>query len=408
MTKLSPHQDRGLSTRLAQTGRKRSATGTLVNTPVMRASTILFDTYADLRAGVRTAFDTNEPFYGRMGTQSQWSLREAITELEGAIDTALFPSGVAALAVSLLAFSQSGSHILVTDSVYEPLRGIARNVLEPMGVTVDYFPPLMATDIADLIKSNTSAIIVESPGSLTFEIQDIPAIANAAQKVGAVVIADNTWATPLYCNPLALGADISVNACTKYMGGHSDVMMGAASVGSKQVWQRLDRTARALGQIVSPDDSFLALRGIRTLEVRIKQHEKAALDLARWLEGHDAVARVLHPALPSSPGHDIWKRDFKGSTGLFSIILKGGTEPDVAPMVDHLAHFGMGFSWGGFESLILPTDPTSIRTATQWDAEGPLLRLHIGLEDPEDLKADLAAGLERYQTHLSAQSKTGT
>lgn len=388
-------------TQLVSAGRDPKWTRGLVNTPVMRASTITFDTYADLRAGVKTALDTNTPFYGRMGTPSQWALRDTLTELEHGDGTHLFPSGVAAIAHTLLALLDSGDHILIPDSVYEPVRGIAVKMLKRFNISFDYYDPMSVADAAARINSNTRLIFAETPGSLTFEVQDIPALAKLAGEKGAFLVVDNTWATPLYLNPLDLGADVSIHAGTKYLCGHSDVMVGTATAKGR-AWDLLSRASFTAGQTISADDAFLTLRGIRTLDVRLRQHGAQALHIAKWLEAHPAVARVLHPALKSCPGHDIWQRDFKGSTGLFSVILKGGTEPDCAAMVDHLEHFKMGFSWGGYESLILPADPTSIRTATKWQAEGPLLRVHIGLENIDDLMADLDAGLARYTAAISA------
>lgn len=390
-------------TKLAHTGRQSKWTHGLVNTPVMRGSTRLFDSYKELRTGVSTAFQTDDIFYGRMGTPSQWSLREAITELEAAHDTYLYPSGVAALTASLLALASNGDHILVTDSVYEPIRSVTKRILSRMGIEVSYFDPMVGADIAQLFQDNTKLVLAETPGSLTFEVQDIPAIAAVTLKHDAFLIVDNTWATPLFFNPLAHGADISINAGTKYLSGHSDVMIGSASA-NKRAWTALSTTSFSMGHTVGPDDAFLTLRGIRTLDARLRQHEKAALELANRLESHPAIHQVLHPALSECPGHNHWRRDFTGSTGLFSIVLKQGIESDVAPMVDHMNLFKMGFSWGGFESLILPADPTQIRSAIPWKAPGPLLRLHIGLEDLEDLWGDLEAGLERYMQHMGLTS----
>lgn len=395
--------DEPIDTLLATLGRERRFTGGLVNTPVMRASTVLFETYAQLRSGVRSAFGTDTPFYGRMGTPSQWSLRDALTALEEGAGTHLYPSGIAAIAASLLALTEAGDHVLLPDSAYEPVRGIARHLLSPKGIAVDYYDPMIGAGIVDKMHESTRLILVESPGSLTFEVQDLPAIVAAAKAHHAYVVVDNTWGTPLHHQPLLLGADISVNACTKYIVGHSDVMMGAATANDR-TWKKLDQVSRMLGQTVSPDDAFLTLRGLRTLKLRLEAHAEKALKIANWLAEQDEVDQVLHPALPSCPGHDIWKRDFTGANGLFAITLKWGAEADVAPMVDGMTHFKMGFSWGGYESLILPANPAPIRTATRWGADGPLLRLHIGLEDESALIEDLAAGLARYRAHIEAQS----
>lgn len=386
-------------TRLAHLGRPESPSGRAVNTSVSRASTIVFDTYGDLREAVKAPSKIGTPYYGRYGTETQWDLMAVIRDMEGAEGTLLFPSGVAALTQTILAFVKPGDQVLMPDSAYEPMRGFANKVLKRMQVSVSYYPPTLDGGIASYLSETTSVVLVESPGSLTFEVQDIPAISAAAHAVGATVIADNTWATPLYCKPLALGADVSVSAATKYIVGHSDVMMGVASA-SGEAWATLERQSFAFGQTSSADDAALALRGLRTLDVRLERHQASALEIARRLLEHPAVDRVIHPAFEDCAGHDMWKRDFRGSTGLFSLILKGGTLEDVGQFVDKLAFFGLGFSWGGYESLALPADPTSIRTATGWSAAGPLVRLHIGLENVEDLWADLSAGLERYQAHL--------
>ncbi|MFC3051338.1 cystathionine beta-lyase [Kordiimonas pumila] len=387
-------------TTLVTTGRRKEWTHGVVNPPIYRASTCLFDTYEDLRSGVKDP-SAKKLFYGRKGTPTHWALAEAITELEGGKGTMLYPSGVAAVTGAILALVKAGDHILITDSAYEPTRAFANGFLKNMGVETTYYPPMIGENITSLIRENTTVIVTESPGSLTFEVQDLPTICATAQKHGAYVITDNTWATPLFLNPLEMGADISVHACTKYIGGHSDIMLGSATA-NERTFLKLQRTAFQLGQTVSPDDASLALRGLRTLSVRLKQHEENALKIAAWLDSHPEIETVLHPAFPSCPGHDLWQRDFSGSTGLFSIVLKRGSYDDTAAMVDHMKLFKMGFSWGGYESLILPSDPTSARTAEKWQSSGPVLRLHIGLEDAEDLIADLSAGLDRYKQHLAA------
>lgn len=385
-------------TKLVTAGRRKEWTHGIVNPPVYRASTCIFETYAEMRERVKDP-SARHLFYGRKGTPTQWALEDAITELEGGEGTMLFPSGVAAVNAAILACVKTGDHILITDSAYDPTRSFANGFLKKMGVTVDYYEPTVGADIEHLIKENTAMILVESPGSLTFEIQDLPAISAIAKKHNILIVCDNTWGTPLYYPALELGADISVHACTKYIGGHSDVMLGSATA-NKRAFLRLRQTAYSLGQVVSADDAALGLRGLRTLGVRLKQHEAGALDIARWLMDHPLVHEVRHPALPSFSGHDIWQRDFKGSTGLFSIILKYGDYPDTAHIVDEMEYFKMGFSWGGYESLILPSDPSSVRTASKWTSPGPLLRIHIGLEDIRDLKADLEAGLQRYMDNV--------
>ncbi len=335
-------------------------------------------------------------FYGRRGSPTQWSLAEALTAMEpGAAGTMLYPSGVAAIACAMLAVLKPGDEVLMTDSSYDPSRSYADAFLKPMGITARYYDPLIGADISDIFTEKTKAILLESPGSLTFEVQDVPTICRAAKDAGIVTLLDNTWATSRFFPALEKGVDISIVAATKYIVGHSDVMMGAATTHAKY-WTRLRRTAQQLGQVVSPDDAYLAARGLRTLEVRLKQHEQSALTIAHWLKDRPEVGLVLHPALPECPGHDIWKRDFKGSSGLFSFQLGQGDEKSRAAFIDALTLFGIGYSWGGFESLALPVDPEKYRTATQWTMEGALVRLHIGLEDPDDLIADLAKAFEHY------------
>jgi len=387
-------------TTLVTSGRKKEWTQGIVNPPVYRASTCLFETYAELRERVADPAG-KKLFYGRKGTPTHWAFSDAMTELEGGTGTMLYPSGVAAVTGAILALVKSGDHILVPDTAYEPTRAFANGFLKTMGVTTSYYDPLIGADIVTFLKENTTVIVTETPGSLTFEVQDLPAICAVAKKHGVYVITDNTWATPLLLNPLEHGADISVHACTKYIGGHSDIMLGTATANEK-TFKKLQRTAFQLGQTVSPDDAFLALRGLRTLGVRMRQHEDNALKIAAWLKDHNSVETILHPAFETCPGHDVWARDFAGSSGLFSIVLKEGTYPDTAAFVDNMKLFKMGFSWGGYESLILPSDPSSSRTATKWQSKGPLLRLHIGLEDTDDLIADLVAGLSRYNAHLKA------
>ena len=385
-------------TRLVTAGRPPHSGRSIVNQHVWRASTILFENVADLRAASRRPDDGL--YYGRRGTPTQWSLAEALTGLEpGAEGTILYPSGVAAISAVLVALLDPGDELLMVDSAYEPSRGICDGLLHRLGIGTRYYDPLIGAGIADLIGDRTKLIFLESPGSLTFEVQDVPAICAVARERGITTVLDNTWATPMFFPALAHGADVSILACTKYVVGHSDVMMGSATA-VPSVYAKLRRTAMQLGQCVSPDDAFLASRGLRTLGVRLRQHEAGALAVARWLEQQPQVARVLHPALPGCPGHEIWARDFSGCSGLFSFVLAGGDEAARAALIDELQLFGIGFSWGGFESLALPVDPAGIRTAQPWLAEGPLVRLHIGLEDPADLIADLARGLARFDSVL--------
>lgn len=390
------NKQNAVETELVTLGRRKDWTHGVVNPPIYPASTCIFDTYQQLRDRLSDPW-AKELFYGRKGTPTQWSLEEAITSLHHGECTHLFPSGVAALAAALLAVTKSGDHILITDSAYEPTRGIADTMLKRFGVAVSYYSPGDENQLEKLMQDNTAAILVEAPGSLTFEMQDIPAIAKlaASHPNKPFIIADNTWATPLFCQPLNLGADLVVEAVTKYIGGHSDVMMGSVSA-NKRAAKKLQQSVVHLGQVVSADEAALALRGLRTLSVRLKYHETAALKVAKWLENHPAISKVLYPALESDPGYSLWQRDMSGATGLFSIILKKGDYPDTARIVDDMKLFKMGFSWGGYESLILPSNPSDCRTVTPWEAPGPLLRLHIGLENTDDLLIDLAQALDRY------------
>ena len=389
-------RDRGDDTRLVTAGRRPEWTTGIVNPPVWRASTILYDSVADLRA--TACSDTHHTlFYGRRGTPTQWALADALTALEpGAEATFLYPSGVAAIAAALLAVLSPGDELLLTDSAYDPTRSLTTGLLRRMGIATRFYDPLIGAGIADLIGPATRAIFMESPGSLTFEVQDVPAIVAAAKARGVTTLIDNTWATPLLLPVIAMGVDYAILACTKYVVGHSDVMLGSVTAAPGR-FAALRETSHQLGQCVSPDDAWLASRGLRTLGVRMRQHGASALAIARWLESRPEVARVLHPALPGCPGHDLFARDFRGSSGLFAFVLAGGDDAARAALIDGLDLFGIGYSWGGFESLALPVDPARYRTATRWQAEGPVVRLQIGLEDPADLIADLAAGLDRFR-----------
>jgi cystathionine beta-lyase len=375
-------------TRLVHSGREPSRFHGFVNTPIYRGSTILFPTVAALEANDQ-AFT-----YGRLGTPTVRALEEAIAELDGGHATLLTPSGLSAVATSLLAFLAAGDHLLVTDAVYRPTRRFCDGVLKRLGVTTTYYDPLIGAGIAKLMQKNTRVIFAESPGSQTFEVQDVPAIAKAAHDKGAVVVLDNTWATPLFFKPFAHGVDVSVQAATKYIGGHADVMLGAITA-SETAWPVVRRTHEDLGLCTGPEDVYLALRGLRTLSVRLERHQRTGLELANWLKARPEVESVIHPGLPEDPGHAIWSRDFTGASGLFAFVLKPVSHKALAAMLDELKLFGMGYSWGGFESLIIPFDPSEYRTATEWKAAGPALRIHAGLEDVEDLKADLAAGFAR-------------
>ncbi|MEN3973626.1 cystathionine beta-lyase [Emcibacter sp. SYSU 3D8] len=383
-------------TRIVQSGRGGKYAPGMINVPVYHASTIVFPTVAELRQAVARR-NAQVLYYGRRGTPTQWALADAITDLEGGAGCVLYGSGLAAITASILAFVKTGDHLLMTDSVYEPTRAFCDNVLKGLGIETTYYDPLLGGAIAGLMRPNTTIVFTESPGSLTFEIQDIPAIAAAAHAAGAVVLNDNTCASPLNLRVLDLGADVAIHSLTKYVVGHSDAMLGAA-VANQANLARLQRGGYLHGHAASPDDCYLALRGLRTLEPRMKQGGATALRLANWLKQRPEVDRVLHPALPDCPGHDIWRRDFTGTSSLFSIVLKHGSDAAISAMLDGYRHFGIGFSYGGFESLVLPSNPSGVRTATTWT--GPLIRFHAGLEDPDDLIADLEAGLERFNAAL--------
>ncbi|HZG10250.1 MAG TPA: cystathionine beta-lyase [Allosphingosinicella sp.] len=381
-------------TRLVQGGRRPEWTQGIVNPAVWRASTVLFDSVEAMKQANPPQSGTLH--YGRNGTPTHWALAEALTELEaGAAGTKLFPSGAAAVAMALMTVLKSGDELLMVDSVYGPTRIFCDEVLAGLGIVTRYYDPLVGRGIEALFGANTRAVFLESPGSLTFEVQDVPGICAVAKERGLVTLLDNTWATPILFPALEAGVDFAILACTKYIAGHADVMLGSVTVGPEWLG-RLERRSRAFGQTVSPDDAWLALRGLRTLGVRLRQHEESGLKVARWLGEQPQVARVLHPALPSCPGHEHWAQSYRGASGLFAFTLQGGGEAERAAFVDGLSHFGIGYSWGGFESLALPADPERIRTATRWQAEGPLVRLHIGLEDADDLIEDLAQGLGCY------------
>ena len=375
------------ATKIVTAGRNSALTGPVVNVPIWRASTHLYDNVAALEAGKSSNAD-GRFFYGRRGSPTQWSLAEALTEMEpGAHGTMLYPSGVAAIACALLSVLKAGDVLLMTDNAYDPSRSLADGFLKRFGVETRYFDPL-TTDYETLFCDRTKAILLESPGSLTFEVQDIPAICAAAKKRDVVTLLDNTWATSYFHTALDKGIDMTILSCTKYIVGHSDVMMGSVTTHAKY-WTRLRQTAQQLGQTVSPDDAYLASRGLRTLSIRMKAHEESALQIAKWLQTQPDVAAVYHPALPECPGHAIWKRDFTGASGLFSFIHKGDAATGAA-FVDALDLFGIGYSWGGFESLALPVQPEKYRSAVAWEKDGTLIRLQIGLEDTDDLIADLS------------------
>lgn len=379
-------------TRLAHAGREPLRFHGFVNTPIYRGSTVLFPTLASLEANAQ------DFTYGRLGTPTVKALEEAIAELEGGTRTLLTPSGLSAIATALIAFVAAGDEVLVSDSVYRPTRRFCDHVLKRLGVKTTYYDPLIGAGIKKLLGDKTKVVFAESPGSQTFEVQDIPAIAKAAHEAGAVLIMDNTWATPLYFTPFTHGVDVSIQAATKYIVGHADAMLGAITASEKTA-RAVEKAHEDLGLCPGPEDAYLGLRGLRTLGVRLARHQQSALELARWLKARPEVDRVLHPGLSTDPGHALWARDFTGASGLFAFILKPVSHAGLAAMLDGLSLFGMGYSWGGFESLILPFDPRDYRTATTWAAAGPAIRLHVGLEDVEDLKADLEAGFARLAVH---------
>jgi cystathionine beta-lyase len=373
-------------TKLVAEGRMSDEHFGVVNTPVYRASTILYPDLAAIRAN-------KQPYtYGRRGTPSTQSFEDAISAIEGAARTCSVTSGVQAIGLAILSVCSAGDHLLMVDSCYEPSRIFCDRTLKRFGIETSYYAP--GDDIASHLKPNTKAVFCESPGSLTFEVQDIPAIAAAAHAHGASVLIDNTWATPLFFQPLKHGVDLSIQAATKYIGGHADVMLGYVAANDSHA-ARLHQTHGDLGLYASGDDCFLGLRGLRTLAVRLQRHQETGLALARWLQGRPEVARILHPALSGDPGHALWKRDFSGACGLFGVVLKPVSEAGLAAFIDGLQHFGIGYSWGGFESLIIPAHIR--RTVRPFEAEGPVLRIHAGLEDPDDLIADLEKGFERLK-----------
>ena len=376
-----------IETRLVTGGRDPVAQKGFVNPAVFHGSTVLYPTAEDLHA------HRGEFTYGRHGTPTTRALQDVLMALEGpqCAGVGIAPSGLAAISTTLLSVTKAGDHILVCDNVYRPSRNFCNGVLARYGVETTYFDPLIGAGIDKLFKPNTKAVLVEAPGSQSFEMPDIPAIAEVAHARGALVIDDNTWATPLFHRSLDLGVDISMQAATKYIGGHSDIMFGTISANAK-AWPMVTETIRLLGVCAGPDDVYLALRGTRTLAVRLAQHHRSGLEMARWLAARPEVARVLHPGLESDPGHAIWKRDFTGASGLFSIVLKPVQQKAVDALLDAVTLFGMGYSWGGFESLVIPFDCEGYRTATTWSPGGPTLRLHIGLENVDDLKADLDRG----------------
>ncbi len=377
------------ATRLVTGGRDHPDEAHLVNPAVHRGSTVLFPTLDALKKRRHSRLT-----YGRDGTPTTFALADAFAELEGGDGCIVAASGKAAVVVALTALVEAGDHVLVTDNVYAPSRQYCDRVLARFGVETSYFPPMIGADIAALMRPNTKLVVTESPGSQTFEVQDIPAIAAAARRVGAYTLMDNTWATPLFFRPFEHGVDVAIHAGTKYVVGHSDAMMGLITYRG-DVGGALEAGIRDFGAPAGPDDCWLALRGLRTLSVRLRQHEAAALEIARWLERREEVTRVLHPALPGCPGHELFRRDFLGSSGLFGFVMAPVGDRALAAMLDPMELFGLGYSWGGYESLLIPTWPH--RTAEAWIQDGQAMRIHVGLEDPDDLVRELEAGFERLR-----------
>jgi len=379
-------------TKIVSAGRHPAQHGGAVNTPVYHVSTVLVDTLEELEGLSKRK--PPQMAYGRRGTPTVYAFEEAVSELEGGAGCVSFPSGLAAISGALLTYAETGAHFLVSDSAYGPTRRLCDNLLKRLGVTTEYYDPLIGGDIAKLMRDNTKVVFTESPGSLTFEVQDIPAIAAAAHEGGAKVLMDNTWASPIYFKPFEHGVDLSIQAATKYIVGHSDAMLGTVTANDACL-QALQDTSYGLGYAAGPDDLYLGTRGIRTIGVRLRQHMESGLKVARWLQERPEVVRVIHPALPDDPGHALWKRDFTGACGLFAFVVEDTPRPALEAMVNHFEHFGMGASWGGYESLCMPTSPEKMRTATTWEPGGQTMRIHVGLEDVDDLIADLAAAFER-------------
>lgn len=377
-------------TRLVHRGREPRDHHGFVNTPPYRGSTVLIENTADLISG------NTDYTYGRIATPSSNALANLVADIEGGSRGFVVPSGLSAITSSILSLIRQGDHILITDSVYKPTRHFADTVLQPLGIDVTYYDPLIGSDLQDLMQDNTRIVFTEAPGSQTFEMQDIPVISEIAHAKDAFVLIDNSWATPLYFDPFSHGVDISIQAATKYIVGHADAMLGTVTTNDR-AGDLITKGLYALGICGGSEEIYLGLRGLRTLSIRLRQHWASGLEIAQWLLDRPEVARILHPAHASHPGHDIWKRDFTGATGLFSIILKPVSKERLHAMLDGFRLIGMGWSWGGYESLVIPFDPSNYRTATTWDAEGPALRFHIGLENIDDIKQDLADGFERLR-----------
>ncbi|MDA9556497.1 cystathionine beta-lyase [Vibrio sp.] len=395
---MSEHSDK---TKFITAGRDPKWTNGVVNPSVQRASTVVFNSVADKKkATINRANKTL--FYGRRGTTTHFALQDAMVEVEGGAGCALYPCGAAAISNAILSFVETGDHVLMVDTCYEPTRDFCDVILKKMGIETTYYDPLIGEGIRDLIKPNTKILFTESPGSITMEVMDIPTMSAIAHEHDIIVMLDNTWAAGVNFKPFEFGVDISIQAATKYIVGHSDVMLGTA-IATEKHWDQLREQSYLMGQCVSPDDAYMGLRGIRTLDVRLRQHAENSLKVAQWLQNRPEVAEVRHPALESCPGHEFFKRDFTGGNGLFSFVLKTSHSEATTALLDGMTHFGMGYSWGGFESLILANEPASfnsLRTVANPNFTGTLIRVHIGLEDTDDLIADLDAGLRRYNATL--------
>ena len=389
-SKGGSNREYAVETELVLAGRDPLRFDGFVNTPIVRGSTVLSATVADLEQ------HTGRYTYGRRGNPTLEGLEVALTRIEGGAGVVLTPSGLSAVSVALLAVMQAGDHLLMVDTAYQPTRRVCNEVLRRYGIETTYYDPLIGAGIAELIRPNTRAIFMESPGSQSFEIQDVPAIVAVAGAKSVLTLMDNTWATPLFFRPHDFGVDIAIQAGTKYLGGHADLNIGTISANAR-AWPRVKMAHGDMGITIAPEDAFLGARGLRTLAVRLARHQESAFTVAHWLSERPEVLRVLHPGLPDHPGHSIWKRDFKGASGLFSFILNPTPKAAVDAMLDGLELFGLGYSWGGFESLAIPFDCSTDRSATQWQPGGPAVRLHIGLEDPGDLIADLERGFDRLR-----------
>ncbi|MCW8345064.1 cystathionine beta-lyase [Vibrio sp. ZSDZ65] len=385
------------TTKFVTAGRDKKWTNGVVNPPVQRASTVVFNTVAEKNhATINRAKQTL--FYGRRGTNTHFAFQDAMTEIEGGAGCALYPCGTAAISNAILAFVETGDHILMVDTCYEPTRDFCNTIMKKMGIETTYYDPTIGAGIRDLIQPNTKILFLESPGSVTMEVQDVPTMAAIAKEQDVIVMLDNTWGAGVNFSPFDFGVDISIQAATKYIVGHSDVMLGTA-VASEKYWDQLREQSYLMGQCVSPDDAYLGLRGIRTLDVRLRQHAENSLTVAKWLEERPEVDHVRHPALETCPGSEFYHRDFTGGNGLFSFVLKTSYPRATTAFLDGMSHFSMGYSWGGFESLVLANEPksfNSLRTVAHPNFTGTLIRLHIGLEDVNDLLVDLDAAFTRY------------